>query len=139
MFIHRGIYGILVRDNQLLLVRKARGPYTGLLDLPGGKPEPGESDSDALLRELTEETGIIAHSHHLLTKKEVIIAYTENQVRRTLNHIGILHVIDSYDASKIAYDKIKEDVSGAGWYTSTQLKKEELTPFAAYVVEIIDT
>ena len=55
--VHRGIYGILVRDNQLLLVRKSRGPYSGLLDLPGGKPEPGESDSEALIREWKEETG----------------------------------------------------------------------------------
>ena len=41
-----------------MLVRKARGPYEGLLDLPGGSPEPGESELVTLRRELREECGV---------------------------------------------------------------------------------
>ena len=37
---HKGVYGIIRKGNQILLIRKARGPYTGLYDLPGGSPEP---------------------------------------------------------------------------------------------------
>lgn len=134
--VHRGIYGILIKDNQLLLVRKARGPYSGLLDLPGGKPEPGESDSEALMREWKEETGIIVCSHHLLTETEVTLDYTESKLCKRLKHIGIIHSIDTYDASTIDYNKNEEDVHGADWYTITELKKEELTPFAALAIEL---
>lgn len=41
-----------------VLRRKARGPYLGLLDLPGGSPVPGESPEETLRRELIEERGV---------------------------------------------------------------------------------
>lgn len=55
---HRGIYGLWQQDGRLVLARKSRGPYKGLLDLPGGTPEPGESESETLHRELREECGV---------------------------------------------------------------------------------
>lgn len=41
MSVHFGIYGIALNKNRdkILLVKKTRGPYTGLYDLPGGTPE----------------------------------------------------------------------------------------------------
>ena len=54
---HFGVYAYVERAGALLTVRKTRGPYTGLLDLPGGAPEPGERRSEALRRELMEECG----------------------------------------------------------------------------------
>lgn len=52
--------GGVVRDGsgRLLLIRRARPPGAGLWSLPGGKVEPGESDAQALARELLEETGL---------------------------------------------------------------------------------
>jgi len=49
----------LVRNGRLLACRRT-GPahLAGLWELPGGKVEPGESDEQALLRELQEELGI---------------------------------------------------------------------------------
>ncbi|WP_058724910.1 NUDIX domain-containing protein [Curtobacterium luteum] len=55
---HVGVYGAWLQDGRLVTVEKSRGPYTGWLDLPGGTPEPGESELDTLLRELTEECGV---------------------------------------------------------------------------------
>ena len=54
---HFGIYGSIIKNNKILLIKKARGPYTGLYDLPGGSPEPGESYRQTLAREIMEETG----------------------------------------------------------------------------------
>jgi 8-oxo-dGTP diphosphatase len=53
-----GIVAALIRDDagRVLLVRK-RG--TAAFMQPGGKREPGESDMDALSRELAEELGCI--------------------------------------------------------------------------------
>lgn len=56
---HFGVYGLIRQGGQILLVRKTRGPYTGLLDLPGGSPDPSDRDSTATLgREIAEETGL---------------------------------------------------------------------------------
>ncbi|TDC21873.1 NUDIX domain-containing protein [Kribbella albertanoniae] len=57
---HFGVYGVWLQAGRLVLVRKSRGPYDGLLDLPGGSPEAGESEVDTLRRELREECGVRA-------------------------------------------------------------------------------
>jgi len=52
--------GALVVDveGRLLLVRRARDPYGGTWDVPGGFLEEAEHPLDALRRELGEETGL---------------------------------------------------------------------------------
>ena len=41
-----------------LMCRRVKPPYEGLLNLVGGKIEPGEGSEEAAFRELAEETGI---------------------------------------------------------------------------------
>ena len=55
---HVGAYGFIIRDNKIALIKKARGGYTGLLDIPGGGIEHDETPVDALKRELMEEAGV---------------------------------------------------------------------------------
>ena len=48
----------IFRDDQVLLVRRARSPAKGFYSLPGGRVEFGESLHTALHREVDEETAI---------------------------------------------------------------------------------
>ncbi|HYB14276.1 MAG TPA: NUDIX domain-containing protein [Streptosporangiaceae bacterium] len=52
--------GAVIRDDKgrLLLVKRGHEPGAGLWSLPGGRIEPGETDADALVREIHEETGL---------------------------------------------------------------------------------
>lgn len=48
----------LIHQNNILLIKRARGNYIGLWGLPGGKIEKGEHLSEAAVREIFEESGI---------------------------------------------------------------------------------
>jgi 8-oxo-dGTP diphosphatase len=52
--------GAIVRDDagRLLLIQRGHDPEAGRWSLPGGRIEPGESDTRALVREMLEETGL---------------------------------------------------------------------------------
>jgi len=45
-------------DGRLLLIKRGHPPQAGRWSLPGGRIEPGESDEQALVREVLEETGL---------------------------------------------------------------------------------
>jgi mutator protein MutT len=50
--------GIVVSDGRLLMVKRANDPGAGLWTIPGGRVEAGESLTDAVAREVNEETGL---------------------------------------------------------------------------------
>lgn len=60
--------GGLVYDpsGRLLLVQRANDPGRGRWSVPGGRVEPGETDTEALVREMAEETGLVVVPGHLV-------------------------------------------------------------------------
>jgi 8-oxo-dGTP diphosphatase len=55
-----GCVGAVIKDadGRLLLIRRGHEPGKGLWSLPGGRIEDGETDEQALVREIAEETGL---------------------------------------------------------------------------------
>jgi 8-oxo-dGTP diphosphatase len=51
---------------RLLLVRRAREPGRGRWSVPGGRVESGETDTQAVMREVAEETGLVVEIVRLL-------------------------------------------------------------------------
>ena len=60
--------GAVVKDahGRLLLIRRGHEPGAGLWSLPGGRIEPDETDAEALVREMLEETGLQVEPGRLL-------------------------------------------------------------------------
>jgi mutator protein MutT len=50
--------GIVLRTNEILLVKRAKDPGRGLWSIPGGRVKLGERLEDAVRREVFEETGL---------------------------------------------------------------------------------
>ncbi len=48
------------RDGRVLVGARRKPPYSDVFSLPGGVVEPGETLEQAALRELMEETGVVA-------------------------------------------------------------------------------
>lgn len=51
---------------RLLVVRRRDDPGRGLWSVPGGRVEAGESDAEALVREMAEETGLVVEPGELV-------------------------------------------------------------------------
>jgi 8-oxo-dGTP diphosphatase len=60
--------GAVITDDRgrLLLIKRGHEPGAGLWSLPGGRVEPGETDAEALVREMREETGLAVRAGRLL-------------------------------------------------------------------------
>jgi len=60
--------GAVVTDAQgrLLMIKRGHEPGAGLWSIPGGRIEPGETDAEALVREMLEETSLTVAPGRLL-------------------------------------------------------------------------
>ncbi len=50
---------ILIEDNRILLIKRAKEPFKGEWALPGGRIEDNEDAVQCLKREMKEETGLV--------------------------------------------------------------------------------
>jgi ADP-ribose pyrophosphatase YjhB (NUDIX family) len=65
--------GAIVHDaaGRLLLVRRGHAPSAGLWSVPGGRVEPGESEAEAVVREMAEETGLRVRADRVVGRVRV--------------------------------------------------------------------
>ena len=132
---HVGAYGVIVKDDKITLVKKARGGYKGKLDLPGGGIEHTELPEEALKREIMEEAGINITNYKLLDVVATNIKWEmEPNLWEDLHHIGILYTVDTNELFlKNEADGL--DSNGANWYNIAELNKKELSPFTILALE----
>lgn len=132
---HVGAYGVIIQEDKIVLIRKARGGYKGKLDLPGGGIEHTEMPSEALKRELMEEAGVEVFSYSLFDVTSVNIKWEmKTNLWEDLYHIGILYET-KINGNDLKMDADGLDSEGANWYEIDNLSKEELSPFAIYALE----
>lgn len=135
---HKGIYGYIENNNQIMLIIKRRGPYTGMYDLPGGSPEAGETEAETLKREIKEETSCDLAGYSNRREKTIIFEnFIEDDGRPgCLCHTGIL-----FDC-KISGTPDKNisdlDSNGALWIKKSELNKKNATPFVLICAGIYD-
>ena len=134
---HIGSYGLIIKNDQVALIKKARGGYTGLLDLPGGGIEHNETPVEALHRELQEEAGVTVTKEELITVTSRTFKWqmTEKTIEN-LQHIGILYKVE------VKENKLKEepdglDSNGCNIYNIKELHKKDLTPFTIEGLELL--
>lgn len=102
--------GIIFKNNQILLIKRKNPPFKGKWALPGGFVEYGEKTEDAIIREVSEETG-------LKTKINKLAGIYSDPDRDPRGHtVTIVYILDIIfgdinagdDASNVKFFNIKE-------------------------------
>lgn len=100
---------VVIRGEEVLLVRRRNEPDAGLWGFPGGHVDLGETVMDAAARELREETGVLARPVRYLTNVDVILRDSDGAVRF---HFLLAAVLCNYLSGE---PLARDDVSEAGW------------------------
>ena len=121
---YKGVYALIVQDNHLMTLKKKRGPYKGLLDLPGGGIKSTEKLSSALKRELEEEINLVDfHADHIGDFRH-LCPYQGN----TFHHVFSLFMVTP-SSKYTPYCKDQEEASNLTWIPiSPAPSAEKLTP-----------
>lgn len=137
-FKHLGAYGLIIKNDKIVLIKKVGGPYNGKLDLPGGTIEWGETPDETLKRELNEEVGIEVIDYKLFDANSVTFEWIHKEQLEKGHHIGIFYKVLSYKdeiLEKINIDKQNDDSMGAKYYEINKLSKSELSDIAILEIE----
>lgn len=124
-----GVYGAIIHDGKIALVKKACGGYKGLYDLPGGGIERGETPVETLHRELMEEVGVKVVNEKILTAVSKTFQWDVNdELIQDLHHIGILYTVEM-EGNELKTDADGLDSLGGVWLDIDKIEEKEVSPF----------
>ena len=125
---HYGIYALIINadEKKILLIKKTRGPYTGMLDLPGGGPEKNETREQTLIREVKEEVG--ANVTSIKEERGFTIKYEYHDQKQdcVLIHSGLIFPTQIDD--NIIEKMHSSDTAGCIWVPIESVLEEKITP-----------
>lgn len=110
--------GAVVTDEQgrLLVIQRGHDPGAGLWSIPGGRIEPGETDAQALVRELLEETNM-----------QVKVGKLIGRVQRPGLGGAVIDIRDYAATVTGGTLRAGDDAADARWVTAAELGRLEVT------------
>lgn len=106
---------MVVRDGRVLLVQRGREPDRGKWGFPGGLVEVGETAPMAALRELAEETGLLAEAGPVV---EVFDVITQDDAGRVRFHFLLSAVRCHWRGGEA---EAGDDAAAVGWFTPDEI------------------
>jgi 8-oxo-dGTP diphosphatase len=112
----------VIRDDKVLIIRRAAGLASGIYTLPGGVVEAGETLTEAVIREVREETALTIEPVTLAGYREMVVRDSEKKVSR---HFVIL----CFAARWISGDPTPDlsEISEVAWRYPDELKSLQTT------------
>jgi 8-oxo-dGTP diphosphatase len=130
------VAGVVVSSKGILLMKRKKPPYEGLWNIISGLIEIGETQEQAIIREVREETGLECRVFQFLDTSDLIIRDTEGKVEyQYLVNVYLLLVqgkskfhgeaieIQWFAPEKIPDDKMPPDVAKALRKMSSKLNQ----------------
>jgi ADP-ribose pyrophosphatase YjhB (NUDIX family) len=118
--------GIVVRDDRVLLGRRAHSPWHGLWGSPGGFCELGEHPADTVVREVREETGLeVAVEEYLGTWVDV---YADDPEEPDAGMINVAYYTTTPVSAEHGRPADPVEVSEVAWFAWDELPPELAPP-----------
>ncbi|MBB3948001.1 ADP-ribose pyrophosphatase YjhB (NUDIX family) [Rhizobium skierniewicense] len=109
---------IVRRGDRVLLVRRINPPSQDMFAFPGGRGEPGETPAETALRELEEETGIVARNPQLFATYDLPSRDADG---RLSSHFFLsVYTVEADSAADVL---AADDAAEAGWYTLAEIRR----------------
>ncbi len=110
--------GAVATDEQgrLLMIQRGHDPGAGLWSIPGGRIEPGETDAQALVREMLEETNL-----------QVTVGRLIGRVQRPGLAGSVIDIRDYAVTVTGGTLRAGDDAAGARWVSAAELARLEVT------------
>ena len=118
----------IIHDGRVLVARRARGPALGVWTMPGGVVEAGETLTEALVREIVEETALTIEPVALAGHREVVVRDDDRRVSR---HFVILCFAARWVSGEI---RLNEELAEARWLRPSALAGLKTTEGLAEIV-----
>ena len=106
---------LIVKDDKVLLTKRAKAPFKGWWDVPGGFVNPGEHPVEALKREMKEELEI------KITATQFLNAYPDVYGNHTGYGTLNMHFICTLEGNP---KKIDTEIAELKWFPLTKLPKK---------------
>jgi len=124
-----GVGAVIVDADRVLLIRRGTAPLLGEWSLPGGVLECGETLREAVVREASEETGLMVNPGEMLGVYERVIRDEEGKVRY---HFVLIDFLCHSAGGDL---KAGSDAADVRWFTRDELPALHLAFDANDVVQ----
>ncbi len=142
----QSVTGVVIRDGKVLLARHTYGGGAGMLIVPGGYVEFGETPQDALVREYQEETGVVVKPMDLIGMRfnmhDWYVAFRADYVSGTARSDGdenseviwldVEEALTREDVPDLTKKLIEAAISGKEGLMQTEFRGKSHAPFSLY-------
>lgn len=125
-----GVGAVIVRDAQVVLVKRGRAPLLGEWSIPGGLLEVGETLRQGAEREALEETGLTVRATELLGVFERIVPDDEKRMRY---HYVLIDFLCEAVSGEL---EASGDAADARWFSHDELAGPSLPEDTAAVLRL---
>jgi ADP-ribose pyrophosphatase YjhB (NUDIX family) len=120
---------IVIDGDRYLLIRRANPPAKDLYAFPGGRAEAGETPAETALRELLEETGLVAENPRLFATYAL-------PGKSGGGYFLSVFLVECHERTGV---RALDDALDAGWYSAADLAEIAVPDSVADCIARLET